>query len=160
MYVGRGVCHRVCGGQGTSFCSWSSHSTMWIPGWPAHPQWCTPTVMHTHSDAVPYLIKEETNIWTSSSQSVGHNPFGEPLSPKLFTLWFITVAKLQLWSSSEDNFMVGATIAWGTNCIKGLKPDEGCLPKLSVFGCWECHVVKSVTDTGLKAEGNFKNFHH
>ena len=26
---------------------------------------------------------------------------------QIFTLWFVTVAKLQLWSSNKDNFMVG-----------------------------------------------------
>jgi hypothetical protein len=31
----------------------------------------------------------------SASQPVGCNPFGNPLSPKIFTLLFITVAELQ-----------------------------------------------------------------
>ena len=31
-----------------------------------------------------------------------------------FTLWFITVAKLKLWSSKKNNFMVGVTTPRGT----------------------------------------------
>lgn len=37
---------------------------------------------------------------------------------KIFTLWFRTAAKLQLWSSNENNVMVGVT-TWGT-VLKGL----------------------------------------
>ena len=33
---------------------------------------------------------------------------------QIFTLWFITVAKLQLWSSNEIIIWWGVTIAWGT----------------------------------------------
>lgn len=39
----------------------------------------------------------------SGCQPVGHDLFGKPLSPKPFTLWFITVAILQLQSNSENN---------------------------------------------------------
>lgn len=44
---------------------------------------------------------------SSSSQPEGHNPFDKPLTPKIFTLYFITVIESQLWSHNENNFMVG-----------------------------------------------------
>ena len=31
---------------------------------------------------------------------------------KIFKLWFITVAKLQLWSSNKNNFTIGVTTTW------------------------------------------------
>ena len=37
---------------------------------------------------------------------------------QIFTLLFITVAKLQLWSSNENNFMVGGGHHNMRNCIK------------------------------------------
>lgn len=42
----------------------------------------------------------------SGSQPGGHDPFGNPLSPKIFAIWFIKVTKLKLWSSNKNNFMV------------------------------------------------------
>jgi hypothetical protein len=42
----------------------------------------------------------------------GHDPFGRRLSPKLFTLWFTTIAKLQLLSSSKE-LWVGVSTTWG-----------------------------------------------
>ena len=38
---------------------------------------------------------------------------------QIFTLWFITVAKLQLWSSNENAFMVGGHYKRGT-VLKGV----------------------------------------
>jgi hypothetical protein len=31
---------------------------------------------------------------------------------KIFKLWFITVAKLQLWRSNKNNFTIGVTTTW------------------------------------------------
>jgi hypothetical protein len=46
---------------------------------------------------------------------VCHDPFGKLLSPKIFNLWSIPAAKLQLRSSNQNNFMVGegVTAIWG-----------------------------------------------
>ena len=41
--------------------------------------------------------------------SGSHDPFDKHQSPKIFTLRFITVAKLQLRSINENNFMVGGS---------------------------------------------------
>jgi hypothetical protein len=55
----------------------------------------------------------------SGSQPVSHNPFGKPLSPNVFTLQFITVAKVELLSSNKNIFMAGGHYNI-RNCIKGL----------------------------------------
>ena len=64
------------------------------------------------------------------SQPMVHNPVGvewpfhrghqRPLEKHRFMLWFIAVAKLRLWSSNGNNFMVGVTTTWGT-VSKGLE---------------------------------------
>lgn len=33
--------------------------------------------------------------------------------PQIFTWWLIAVARLQLWNSNGNDFMVGVTITWG-----------------------------------------------
>ena len=57
------------------------------------------------------------------SQPMGWEPFGIEwpfhrgqlgLLENIFTLWFIIVAKLQLWSNSKNNFTVGEQHKWGT----------------------------------------------
>jgi hypothetical protein len=53
---------------------------------------------------------------TNVSQPVVCDPYG-----LLFTLEFITVAKLQLWSSNKNNFMVGGVPHNMKNCIKELR---------------------------------------
>lgn len=57
---------------------------------------------------------------SSSFQPMGHTPFGKPLLPNILTLQFITLAKGQLWSSNESNFMVGGYHSM-RNCIKMLR---------------------------------------
>jgi hypothetical protein len=49
------------------------------------------------------------NLWVVTSLGLAY---------QTFTLWFITAAKLQLWSSNKNNLMVGShyTIR---HCIKG-----------------------------------------
>jgi hypothetical protein len=49
---------------------------------------------------------------------VSHNPREKPLSPKIFALQLITVAKWQLWSSNKNNFMAGRHYDM-VNSIKG-----------------------------------------
>lgn len=44
------------------------------------------------SSSQPLLVSQPNR--RPSSQQVGHNPFGKPLSPKIFTVRFIPVAKL------------------------------------------------------------------
>lgn len=34
------------------------------------------------------------------------------LSPKIITLWFITLTKLQLWTSRKNNLVLGVTTTW------------------------------------------------
>jgi hypothetical protein len=55
----------------------------------------------------------------SSSQPAGHGPFkwNDPFTGvtcQIFTLWFITVEKLQLGSSNKNGFMIGVTTTWRT----------------------------------------------
>lgn len=50
--------------------------------------------------------------------SVGGDHCDKPLSPKIFTFWFITMAELQLWNSSENSLMVGGHHSM-RNCING-----------------------------------------
>jgi hypothetical protein len=56
-------------------------------------------------------------------------PFSKPLPSKTFVLQFITVAKLQLWSSNKNNFMIGVHYNM-RNCIKGSQCMEGWEPLL------------------------------
>lgn len=44
-----------------------------------------------------------------------------PSAYQTFTLWFITVSELQLWSSHGNNFMVGSR-HHTRNCVKGSQP--------------------------------------
>ena len=64
------------------------------------------------------LLSEHLRCERSGSQPVGHYPpTGVPWDHRktqIFALQFITVAKLQLWSSNKSNFMVGVTTTWGT----------------------------------------------
>lgn len=53
----------------------------------------------------------------SSFQCMGHNPLGKCVSPKICTLWFIAVVKLQLWSSTKNDFQSGAHHSM-RNCIQ------------------------------------------
>lgn len=46
------------------------------------------------------------SLLISGSLSVHWDPFSRSLPPKIFTLWFPTIAKLQSGSSHENNFMV------------------------------------------------------
>jgi hypothetical protein len=50
----------------------------------------------------------------------GSQPFGKPLSPKMFTLWFITVANYSYEVVTKNNLKVegGVAMAWGT-VVKG-----------------------------------------
>ena len=56
--------------------------------------------------------KDRKSCYTTGSQPVGQDPCLGPLENSyIFTLQFTTVAKLQLWSSNENNFTV--SITWG-----------------------------------------------
>lgn len=44
---------------------------------------------------------------------MGRDLFGKPLSPKTFTVRFITIAKLQFGSRNKDNFMIWVSAALG-----------------------------------------------
>jgi hypothetical protein len=56
-----------------------------------------------------FLSNPHTHTYTLECvvEPVGWDPFDKPLSPKLFTLWLITVAKLQSWGSNKNNFVWG-----------------------------------------------------
>lgn len=44
---------------------------------------------------------------------------------QIFTLWFIIVAKLQLWSSNENRVLVGVTPNGRDHCSRGMTEDLG-----------------------------------
>lgn len=58
------------------------------------------------------------NTYSSGSQPVGSNPVDKLLSPKVFTLQFIRVAKSQLELATRNNFITGG--GTGTPQHKGL----------------------------------------
>jgi hypothetical protein len=41
---------------------------------------------------------------------MGHTHFGKSIIPKIFTLQFITVVKLKLYSSNKNNVMPGMVV--------------------------------------------------
>lgn len=55
-----------------------------------------------------------TKLWNGSSQPVGWDPHPPGVTYQIFTLRFIGVAKLQLWSSNEIISWLGVTTTWGT----------------------------------------------
>ena len=59
------------------------------------------------------------------------------LAYQIFTLWFIPVAKSQLWSSNEISLWLGVTTTWGTAL-------EGCSIWKVENHCarWSCHSSK------------------
>ena len=52
-------------------------------------------------------------VWTLTRGHISDNP-----ACQIFTLWFITLAKLQLWSSNKIILWLGVTTLWGT-VLKG-----------------------------------------
>jgi hypothetical protein len=102
------------------------------------------------------------------SQPMVHNPVGvewpfhrghqRPLEKHRFMLWFIAVAKLRLWSSNGNNFMVGVTTTWGT-VSKGLElgrlrttalsSQRFCLQGLLWWGCG-CDIKPQLVSLRLK----------
>lgn len=67
---------------------------------------------------ISIFIHIRLKMYGNGSQSVGYGPFGGWIAisqgSQIFPSQFITIAKQQLWSSIENNFMVGVTITWGT----------------------------------------------
>ena len=57
------------------------------------------------------------NPWVATPCGESHDLFIWIIY-KIFTLWFTTVVKLQLWISSEILLWLGVTTAWGT-VLKG-----------------------------------------
>jgi hypothetical protein len=79
----------------------------------------------------------------SSMTSLGIYPYNHWIT-QIFTPWFITVAKLQLWSSSENNFIAG-NFHNIRNCIKGSQHQQGWQPL--------CYRVIFQTDQLIYARG-------
>ena len=50
---------------------------------------------HYYNKILDLPLPKKKDSQSSDSQPVGPNPFNKPLSPKIFTLQFIAVAKLQ-----------------------------------------------------------------
>jgi hypothetical protein len=62
----------------------------------------------------------------SGSQPVGQDPFGNPLSPKLFTLQLKTLTRLQVRSCNKIIWRLWVTTTWGT--FEELQHQEGWKP--------------------------------
>ena len=50
--------------------------------------------IYTHTYIYIYIYKSDLFLWSSGSQPVGYDLSCKPISPKIFTLQIITVAKL------------------------------------------------------------------
>lgn len=79
---------------------------------------CTLNVSQTHhGPLIPFCIEKKTS--SNGSQPVGRGPQTRRKC-RYLTLQFVTVAKWQLWSSNENNSMVGGQHSM-RKCINALK---------------------------------------
>lgn len=76
--------------------------------------------------------------WSSRPQVLN---LGHDLFPKLFTFWFITGSKLELWSSNKNNFITGGHENL-RNRSTGAQVETHCSSlSLSSFSLFECSLA-------------------
>ena len=62
----------------------------------------------------PYQKIGISQWFTTHKVALLPHPLPKYQKIQIFRSLFITIAKLQLWRSNENNFMVGVTTTWGT----------------------------------------------
>lgn len=78
------------------------------------------------------------NVWDGSPFELEppfHRGNLKPLKTQTFTLWFETLARLQLWSSNKSNFVAGGHAIWGKGCSIR-KAENHCSPELHLPLVW------------------------